>query len=77
MNIHDATEQAYKNGYDAGVREISAETKILKQELNSHYEMYQKSMFEYEQLQKKYDDLQKEIEFYRGQIEAYKYCVKR
>lgn len=23
MNIHDATEQAYKNGYEAGIKELA------------------------------------------------------
>jgi hypothetical protein len=28
MNIHDSTEQAYKNGYEAGVREFAERLKI-------------------------------------------------
>ena len=27
MNIHDATEQAYKNGYEAGVKEFAKRLK--------------------------------------------------
>lgn len=27
MNIHDATEQAYKNGYEAGVKEFAVRLK--------------------------------------------------
>lgn len=29
MNVHDATEEAYKNGYDAGLKKTNEETKRL------------------------------------------------
>ena len=32
MNIHDMTEQAYKNGYEAGKKETQAEIERLKAE---------------------------------------------
>lgn len=72
MNIHDATEQAYKNGYEAGandaVNKMMARTKQLEDERD-------KLGILYEQLLKEKSDLDRRIGYLEGQIEAYQYCM--
>lgn len=42
MNIHDMTEVAYKNGYEAGVKESQAEIERLQKQENTVAKMHYK-----------------------------------
>lgn len=57
------------------IEELKAENQSLYEELRCYSDRCQKSMIEYEELQKRYSEMEKEIEFMKGQISAFQYCA--
>ena len=61
MYIHDATEEAYKNGYEKGKKEVAREIfeelgKIMERYLDSPLCNYHKIRIDFAELKKKYTE---------------------
>ena len=57
------------------IEELKTENQALHEELRCCSDRYQKSMIEYEELQKKYAEMEKEIAYMKGQISAFQFCA--